>query len=108
MVRRASLAAAMVHDPDLLVLDEPTVGVDPELRAAFWEEFKVLKARGKAIMITTHYVEEAHGCDRIGFIRHGALVAEGTPGQLLARAGATTLEEAFLAFVRRAPQGADA
>ena len=105
MVRRASLAAAMVHDPDLLVLDEPTVGVDPELRAAFWDEFEVLKGRGKSILITTHYVEEAHRCDRIGFVRRGAIVAEGTPGELLQRAGASTLEEAFLAFVRRRAEG---
>jgi ABC-2 type transport system ATP-binding protein len=105
MVRRASLAAAMVHDPDLLVLDEPTVGIDPELRAAFWEEFAALKRRGKSILITTHYVEEAHGCDRVGFVREGQIVAEGTPRALLERTGTQSLEDAFLSFVRRSDGG---
>lgn len=104
MVRRTSIAVAMVHDPDLLVLDEPTVGVDPELRASFWKHFEDLKGRGKSILITTHYVDEARRCDRVGFVRAGRLVAEGPPTELLARTGTTSLEDAFLSFVRRTPE----
>ena len=102
MVRRASLAAAMVHDPDLLMLDEPTVGVDPELRESLWTEFGALRTRGKSILITTHYIDEARHCDRVGFINAGALVAEGAPAALLESSGGDSLEDAFLFFVRRA------
>ena len=100
-VRRTSIAAAMVHDPDLLVLDEPTVGVDPELRVSFWDHFASLKDQGKSILITTHYVAEASRCDRVGFVRAGKLVAEGPPADLLARTSTSSLEDAFLAFLRR-------
>lgn len=100
-VRRTSIAVAMVHDPDLLVLDEPTVGVDPELRVAFWEHFASLKGEGKSILITTHYVAEASRCDRVGFVRAGKIVAEGPPAELLARTSTNSLEDAFLAFLRR-------
>lgn len=105
MVRRTSIAAAMVHDPDLLILDEPTVGIDPELRAAFWDYFGELKARGKSVLITTHYIDEARRCDRVGFVRGGKIVAEGPPDDLLARTGTTSLEDAFLSVIRRS-QGA--
>lgn len=100
-VRRSSIAAAMVHDPDLLVLDEPTVGVDPELRVAFWDHFEALKEQGKSILITTHYVAEASRCDRVGFVREGKIVAEGPPSDLLALTSTTSLEDAFLTFLRR-------
>ncbi len=100
-VRRTSIAVAMVHDPDLLVLDEPTVGVDPELRASFWDHFEALKEQGKSILITTHYVAEANRCDRVGFVRAGTIVAEGPPADLLALTGTTSLDDAFLAFLRR-------
>jgi ABC-2 type transport system ATP-binding protein len=102
MVRRTSIAVAMVHDPDLLVLDEPTVGIDPELRASFWNHFEDLKGRGKSILITTHYIDEARRCDRVGFVRAGRLVAEGAPPALLKRTGTSSLEDAFLSFVRGA------
>jgi ABC-2 type transport system ATP-binding protein len=102
MVRRTSIAAAMVHDPDLLILDEPTVGIDPELRAAFWDYFGDLQAKGKSILITTHYIDEARRCDRVGFVRAGAIVAEGSPDALLAQTQTTSLEDAFLSVVRRA------
>ncbi len=102
MVRRTSIAAAMVHDPDLLVLDEPTVGIDPELRASFWAHFAELKAQGKSILITTHYIDEARRCDRVGFVRAGKLVAEGPPDELLRATHTSSLEDAFLSYVRRA------
>ena len=101
MVRRTSIAVAMVHDPDLLILDEPTVGIDPELRASFWDHFGDLKALGKSILITTHYIDEARRCDRVGFVRSGKIVAEGPPEDLLRLTATASLEDAFLAVIRR-------
>ncbi|MHA1616835.1 MAG: ABC transporter ATP-binding protein [Candidatus Njordarchaeales archaeon] len=79
MKRRLSLAAALIHDPPILILDEPTAGVDPPLRRAFWRLFVDLKKEGKTILVTTHYMDEAEKADRIGLISRGKLVAEGTP-----------------------------
>jgi len=101
MKHRVSLACSMIHDPKLLFLDEPTVGVDPELRASFWEYFDHLKKRGVTIVLTTHYMDEAGHCDRIGLLRQGRLLAEGTPPEVIKSAGAADLEEAFLALARR-------
>jgi ABC-2 type transport system ATP-binding protein len=97
MKHRASLACALIHQPMLLFLDEPTVGVDPRLRVSFWEYFHTLKARGITILITTHYMDEARHCDRVGFMREGKLIAEGSPDELLNSTGTTSLEDAFLA-----------
>jgi ABC-2 type transport system ATP-binding protein len=91
----------MIHEPKLLFLDEPTVGVDPELRASFWEYFATLKRAGVTIVMTTHYMDEAQNCDKIGLIRQGRLIAEGTPGEITRRTNTTNLEEAFLALARR-------
>ncbi len=102
MKHRVSLACALIHQPPLLFLDEPTVGVDPELRASFWEYFDELKAGGVTILITTHYMDEASHCDRVGFMRSGRLIAEGTPQEILREAGASSLEDAFLALSREA------
>jgi ABC-2 type transport system ATP-binding protein len=96
MRHRVSLAISLLHEPDILFLDEPTVGVDPELRASFWDNFGKLKASGKTVVITTHYMDEAKHCDRIGLMHRGRLVAEGRPTDVIARAGATDLEDAFL------------
>jgi ABC-2 type transport system ATP-binding protein len=96
MKHRASLACALVPEPKLLFLDEPTVGVDPKLRASFWDFFARLKAKGKTIIITTHYMDEARHCDRIGFMREGRLIAEGTPKEILERTATDSLEDAFL------------
>ncbi len=101
MKHRVSLACSMIHDPKLLFLDEPTVGVDPELRAAFWEYFDLLKKRGVTIVLTTHYMDEAEHCDRIALLRQGQLLAEGTPAEVIQSAGAAGLEEAFLALAKR-------
>lgn len=101
MKHRISLACALMHEPDLLFLDEPTVGVDPELRFAFWNHFHELKKRGTTILITTHYMDEARRCDRIGFMRRGNLIAEGKPTELLEKAGTDSLEDAFMEFSRR-------
>ena len=98
MRHRASLACTLIHEPVLLFLDEPTVGVDPQLRVSFWEYFERLKYEGKTILITTHYMDEARHCDRIGFMRGGRLIAEGTPKSLLEQSCKDSLEDAFLFF----------
>jgi ABC-2 type transport system ATP-binding protein len=101
MIHRASLAAALLPRPRLLVLDEPTVGVDPELRAGFWERFRQMQADGTTILITTHYMDEALRCERVGLVNHGHLVAEGEPHELMKRSHTTTLEDAFLKLAGR-------
>ncbi len=101
MRHRVSLACALVHDPEVVFLDEPTVGVDPELRAGFWRYFADLKDRGKTIVLTTHYMDEATRCDIVGMMRLGELIAEGTPEQLMAGASAGNLEDAFMQYARR-------
>lgn len=96
MKHRVSLAASLIHDPDLIVLDEPTVGVDPELRASFWNYFHLLRDRGKTILMTTHYMDEANNCTKIGLISQGKLIAEGTPDEILSTANSQSLDEAFI------------
>lgn len=81
--QRLALAAATTHDPEVLFLDEPTAGVDPEARGEFWDIVYSLREKGTAILITTHYMEEAHLADRVGMISNGKLVAEGTPESLV-------------------------
>jgi len=98
MKHRVSLACSMIHEPKLLFLDEPTVGVDPELRASFWEYFSRLKRAGVTIVLTTHYMDEAQHCDKIGLVRQGKLIAEGTPGDIVKQTNTTNLEDAFLAL----------
>jgi ABC-2 type transport system ATP-binding protein len=102
MRRRTSLAAALLHDPDLLLLDEPTVGVDPELRTAFWTYFRELTARGKTVLITTHYMEEAAQCDQVALLHRGRLLAHGAPAAIKERTHTANLDDAFLALVRAA------
>ncbi len=106
MKHRVSLACALVNEPPLLLLDEPTVGVDPELRASFWEYFDSIKRDGRTVLITTHYMDEASHCDRVGLMRDGDLIAEGTVPDVLSRAGARDLEEAFMKL--SAARGGDA
>ena len=101
MRRRASLAAAILHRPRLLLLDEPTVGVDPELRARFWDHFRSLTAQGVTVVITTHYMDEARQCSRVGLMQRGRLIAQGTPDRLMQETGTGDLEQAFLLLARR-------
>ncbi len=90
MKRRLNIAAALIHDPDLLVLDEPTVGIDPQSRNAIFDNLETLAARGKAIVYTTHYMEEAERlADRIVIIDHGRVVASDTPSALIRALGDT-------------------
>jgi ABC-2 type transport system ATP-binding protein len=98
MQRRTSLACTLVHRPRLLLLDEPTVGVDPQLRAQFWDYFEQLNAQGVTIVVSSHVMDEAEHCHRLGFLRQGLLLAEGSSDELRAQAGTQTLEQAFLKF----------
>lgn len=98
MKQRASLACALVHAPRLLLLDEPTVGVDPQLRAAFWDYFRRLADEGVTLVVSSHVMDEAERCDRLGFIRQGKLLAEGTAASLRQQSNTPTLEAAFLHF----------
>ena len=95
---RSSLAAALTGRPELLVLDEPTVGLDPLLRQELWETFHALAADGTTILVSTHVMDEAERCDELVLMREGRIVAASTPGQLLAETGTNTLERAFLAL----------
>ena len=102
MRQRVSLAIALVHKPELLVLDEPTVGLDPELRATFWEQFRSMASSGTTLIISSHTMDDAAHCDRLAFIQEGRVVALGTPDELRSAAGDdASLEDAFLHFVRQ-------
>jgi len=96
MRRRLSLACALVHRPDVLFLDEPTVGIDPALRVQFWRYFRDLAAGGTTILVSSHVMDEADRCDELLLILHGRLLARGSSAEIRARAGATDLEDAFL------------
>jgi ABC-2 type transport system ATP-binding protein len=95
---RASLAVALLGAPDLLVLDEPTVGLDPLLRRELWGMFHRLADSGSALLVSTHVMDEAERCDRLLLMREGEILASGTPSELRVRAAAETLEEAFMSL----------
>jgi ABC-2 type transport system ATP-binding protein len=97
---RASLACALIGEPRLLVLDEPTVGQDPVLRADLWARFHELAAGGTTLLVSSHVMDEAGRCDRLLLIRDGRLIGDGTPAAIRARAGTDDLEEAFLRLIR--------
>lgn len=102
MVRRTSLAMALVHDPEVAFLDEPTVGLDPQSRRATWGLIEDLKGRGRTVILTTHYIEEAEALsDRVGIIDRGKLIALDTPGALMEEHGAENLEEVFIKLTGR-------
>jgi ABC-2 type transport system ATP-binding protein len=102
MKRRLSLALALIHDPQIAFLDEPTVAMDPQSRRAVWDFIKAQKQQGKTIILTTHYMEEAEAlCDRVGIIDHGKLIALGTPKELIAKSGVKNLEDVFIQLTGR-------
>jgi ABC-2 type transport system ATP-binding protein len=104
MRTRASLACALVHRPELLLLDEPTVGIDPALRAQLWESFRGLAARGTTLLVSSHVMDEAERCDRLGLLLDGRLLAEGTVAELNRRARTRRLEDAFLRLAGAGPE----
>ncbi|MGC4895937.1 ABC transporter ATP-binding protein [Micromonospora sp. DT31] len=97
---RASLACALVGEPELVVLDEPTVGQDPVLRADLWARFHALAAAGTTLLVSSHVMDEAARCDRLLLIREGRLIADDTPAGVRATTGVDDLEEAFLRLIR--------
>lgn len=97
MKRRLSLAIALIQNPKILILDEPTVGIDPELRLSIWDELLRLKREeGKTIIVTTHVMSEAEKCDHVSMVRDGLILTEGTPQQLKAQYNVENLDEVFL------------
>jgi ABC-2 type transport system ATP-binding protein len=103
MKQRVSLACAIVHQPPLIFLDEPTVGLDPELRVHFWEYFESLTRAGSTLIISSHTFDDAAHCQKLAFLRLGRIVAQGPPAELRAATGSkeSTLEDAFLYFIKR-------
>jgi len=96
MKRRLSLSLSLIQDPTLLILDEPTVGIDPTLRLNIWKELHDLKLQGKSIVITTHVMDEAAKCDKLALIRDGKIIATGTPNELISEFNVSSIEEVFL------------
>lgn len=96
MRRRLSLAAALVHEPRLYLLDEPTVGLDPLIRRDIWTLFHFLRSKGATIIVTTHVMDEVSQCDRVGLLSDGHLIAEGSPKELTEQYNVETVEDVFL------------
>ena len=96
---RASLAAALLGSPELLILDEPTVGLDPVLRVELWGLFRRLRERGTTLLVSSHVMDEATRCDRLLLMRAGVILADETPNGLLEKTSTTTAEDAFLALI---------
>ena len=100
MKRRLSIAIALIHNPSIVLFDEATVGIDPILRAQFWDYFYSLRDGGKTILITSHVMDEAERADRIGLMRGGLLIEEGTPKELKKKYHVQSIEEIFILLSR--------
>jgi ABC-2 type transport system ATP-binding protein len=96
---RVSLAVALLSEPPLLVLDEPTVGLDPVLRRELWQTFARLASNGTSLLVSSHVMDEAERCDTLLLMRDGRLLAAGSPRELMSRTGTDSVESAFLALV---------
>ena len=97
--QRASLSVALIGSPRLMVLDEPTIGLDPVLRDSLWKLFNKLKSQGTTLLVSSHSMDEAERCDDLILIRSGKLIAHGTPSELKKQTGTKTIEESFLKLV---------
>ena len=98
MKRRLSLAMSILHNPKVLILDEPTVGIDPLLRQDIWKELYAMSEKGVTILVTTHVMDEAQKCHQLAMMRKGVLIAQGTPTELQERIGAPSIEAAFIHY----------
>jgi ABC-2 type transport system ATP-binding protein len=96
MKSRLSFVCSIIHQPQLLFLDEPTAGIDPQLRLSLWDYFREIAGNGATVLITTHYVDEASRCDRVGLMWKGKLIGEDSPQTLKSRTGKESLEDVFL------------
>jgi ABC-2 type transport system ATP-binding protein len=102
MKRRLNIVLALIHNPQIMFLDEPTVGMDLQSRRAAWEFMRELKGESKTILLTTHYMEEAETlCDRVGIIDYGRLIALDAPKNLISKHGVRNLEEVFIKLTGR-------
>ncbi|MEJ2356023.1 MAG: ABC transporter ATP-binding protein [candidate division WOR-3 bacterium] len=99
--QRLALVCALVHEPELLILDEPTVGVDPITRKEFWDTLRKLAGEGKSLIVSTHLLDEAYKCDSLGFMHLGKMLAYGTPAELT-KNGKESLENIFVRLVKNA------
>jgi ABC-2 type transport system ATP-binding protein len=98
MKRRLSLAMALLHQPPVLILDEPTVGIDPLLRQSIWQSLRTLSQSGVTILVTTHVMDEAEKCEQLAMMRGGALLTLGSPQEIIAASGTSSIEEAFIHY----------
>lgn len=99
--QRLALGCALIHKPEFLILDEPTAGVDPVSRRIFWHIIHSLAGQGITVLVTTHYMDEAEGCNSIGFIFNGKIMALDTPQNLVGRENANNLEDVFIKYVEK-------
>lgn len=99
--QRLALGSALIHQPKLLILDEPTSGVDPVSRRTFWHIIHELSSMGITILVTTHYMDEAESCDELAFIFNSKLIAQGSPKELIKKEGASNLDDVFIKYVER-------
>jgi len=99
--QRVALACSLLHAPQLLVLDEPTAGVDPVSRRVFWDLIRRLAAEGVTVLVSTHYMDEAATCDYLGFVFYGRLIAYGPPDEMKKREGKNNLDDLFIDYVQR-------
>ncbi len=99
--QRLALACATAHEPEMLFLDEPTAGVDPAARREFWVSIYEMASHGTTILVTTHYMDEAQRCERLAFLSRGHLIALGTPAEITAQFGQTSVEDVFIELQRR-------